>query len=154
MLNVTRMSVIKRKLNILKGTINMAISDNFVRNIFGNLTSGKSEDFFKHVASDVQWRVMGTHPLAGLYKSKEDFLKHTFHRLDKVLKQGVMLEIKKIYICDDTAIVEMESLSTAINGKPFNNTYCWITRFVNEQIVEVRAYVDSELVQELIQDNE
>lgn len=132
----------------------MAISYHFVKNIFSHLTSGKSEEFFNHVANDVQWRVMGTHPLAGAYKSKEDFLKHTFHRLNKVLKQGVILEIKNIYICDDTAIVEMESLSTTISGRPFDNTYCWVTRFVNDQIVEVRAYVDSELVQELIRDNE
>jgi ketosteroid isomerase-like protein len=132
----------------------MALSSDFVRDVFSNLASGKSENFFQHVADNVQWRVMGTHPLAGIYHNKEDFLQHTFHRLDKVLKQGVILEIKKIYICDDTAIVEMESLSTAINGKPFDNTYCWVTRFENNQIVEVRAYLDSELVQELIRDNE
>ena len=43
-------------------------------------------EFFKYVADDVQWRVMGTHPLAGTYKSKQDFLEHTFHRLNKILK--------------------------------------------------------------------
>lgn len=42
--------------------------------------------FFDNVADDVHWTVMGTHPLAGVYKSKEDFLKNTFERLDKVLK--------------------------------------------------------------------
>lgn len=36
---------------------------------------------------------MGTHPLAGVYNSKADFLKHTFERLDKVLKGGVLIKI-------------------------------------------------------------
>jgi ketosteroid isomerase-like protein len=48
----------------------------------------------------------------------------------------------------------MESISTAISGKPFDNTYCWVTRFVGNEIVEVRAYVDSELVCELVKENE
>jgi ketosteroid isomerase-like protein len=52
------------------------------------------------------------------------------------------------------AIVEMESLSTALNGKLFNNTYCWITRFENGIIVEVRAYVDSALVQKVMDEKE
>jgi uncharacterized protein len=50
--------------------------------------------------------------------------------------------------------VELESLSTALNGKPFDNRYCWITRFSNGTIVEVRAYLDSALVQRLIDENE
>jgi ketosteroid isomerase-like protein len=51
-------------------------------------------------------------------------------------------------------VAEMESLSTALNGKPFNNTYCWIVRFENETVVEVRAYVDSALVQRVLDENE
>ena len=50
--------------------------------------------------------------------------------------------------------MEMESLSTALNGMLFNNTYCWVVRFKNDLIVEVRAYVDSALVQMVIDANE
>jgi len=41
-----------------------------------------------------------------------------------------------------------------LNGKPFNNTYCWVCRFENNIIVGVRAYVDSALVQMVIDENE
>jgi ketosteroid isomerase-like protein len=41
-----------------------------------------------------------------------------------------------------------------LNGKPFDNRYCWVTRFSNETIVEVRAYLDSALVKQLIDENE
>lgn len=37
---------------------------------------------------------------------------------------------------------------------PFNNTYCWVVRFKNDVIVEVRAYLDSALVQNVIDENE
>lgn len=125
-----------------------------VENLFKNLETGNSDNFFKHVSDDVSWTVMGTHPLAGTYHSKEDFISHTFRRLNRILEEGVILKVKNILLQDDTAVVEMESISTALNGKPFNNTYCWVVYFQDEVIVEVRAYVDSALVQKVIDENE
>ncbi len=132
----------------------MSLTHENVKNLFNHLKTGQNELFFERVAPDVKWTVMGTHPLAGTYYSKDDFILHTFGRLNKILKEGVILEVKNIFIDFDVAIVEMESLSTTLNGKPFNNTYCWITRFENDIIVEVRAYVDSALVQKVIDENE
>ncbi|MFY9796557.1 MAG: nuclear transport factor 2 family protein [Candidatus Nitrosopolaris sp.] len=110
--------------------------------------------FFDNVADDVHWTVMGTHPLAGVYKSKQDFLKNTFERLDKVLKEGVILKVDHALVSGDTAVVEMTQTSTALNGKAFPNTYCWVVRFVDGMITEVRAYVDSFLVKQVIDENE
>jgi len=125
-----------------------------VKNLFKNLETGNSANFFDQVSDDVSWTVMGTHPLAGTYNNKEDFISHTFRRLNRILKEGVILKVKNILIQDDAAVVEMESVSTALNGKPFNNTYCWVVYFQDEVIVEVRAYVDSALVQKVIGENE
>ena len=60
---------------------------------FENLSTGNGRAFFDNVADDVHWTVMGMHPLAGVYKSKENFLKNTFERLNKVLKGGVIMKI-------------------------------------------------------------
>lgn len=125
-----------------------------VEKIFKNLETGKNEEFFKHVSDSVTWTVMGTHPLAGTYHTKEEFISHTFQRLNKILQEGVVLKVNNILVDKDTAVVEMESISTAINGKPFKNTYCWIVRFEEGIIVEVRAYVDSALVKRVLKENE
>ena len=132
----------------------MTIQAHYVRSLFANLENGRPEAFFNHVAQDVKWTVMGTHPLAGTYHTKENFLAHTFARLDKLLKEGVVLRVSNLLVDGDTATVELESLSTALNGKPFDNRYCWIARFSNGTIVEVRAYLDSALVKQLIDENE
>ena len=132
----------------------MTIQADYVRTLFANLENGRTDVFFDHVAVDVNWTVMGTHPLAGTYHTKADFRAHTFARLNKLLKEGVVLRVINLLVDGDTAAVEMESLSTALNGKPFHNTYCWVARFSNGTIVEVRAYVDSALVQQLIDENE
>ncbi|MEI7433999.1 MAG: hypothetical protein WCJ93_07095 [Methanomicrobiales archaeon] len=61
-------------------------------------------------------------------------------------------------LCDrgagEIAFVELEALSLARNGIPFRNSYCWICRFDQGTIVEVRAYLDSALVQKLLDENE
>jgi ketosteroid isomerase-like protein len=132
----------------------MTVQAGYVESLFANLENGKSGAFFEHVADDVDWTVMGTHPLAGTYHTKADFLAHTFARLDKILKEGVVLRVTNILVDGESAAVELESLSTALNGKPFDNRYCWVVRFSNEIIVEVRAYLDSALVQRLIDENE
>ena len=63
-------------------------------------------------------------------------------------------KVDHIYVSGDTAIVEMTSTSTALNGRPYPQKFCWVTRFVDGLIVEVRAYLDSVLVQQVIDENE
>jgi ketosteroid isomerase-like protein len=121
--------------------------------IFANLQNN-SAGFFEHVDDQVDWTVMGTHPLVGRYHTKEDFIEHTFKRLDKIMRDGIKLTIQHLYNAGDTTIVEFVSTSTTLDGKPFNNTYCWVCRFAHDRIVEVRAYVDSALVQTAIDQNE
>ena len=64
------------------------------------------------------------------------------------------MKVDHIYVSDDTAIVEMTYTSIALNGRLSAQRYCWITRFVDGLIVEVRAYLDSVLVQQVIDENE
>ena len=132
----------------------MSITLNQVENLFNHLQTGENEQFFEKVANNVTWTVLGTHPLAGTYNTKQDFVSKTFIRLNRILKEGVILKVNNIIVQEDTAVVEIESLSTALNGMPFDNTYCWIVKFENGIIIEVRAYVDSALVQKVIDENE
>ena len=125
----------------------------YVREIFKNLESGDGKGFFNHVADDVDWIVEGTHPLAGHYHSKADFLAGTFDKLAKVLPQGAELHTEQVLVSGDWAAVELHSLATAKNGFRFDNRYCWVCRFVNSTIVEVRAYLDSVMVARLFEEN-
>ena len=63
----------------------MSLTLSQVRDIFTTLVVGNGGKFFSHVADNVDWTVEGTHPLAGHYHSKADFLCHNFEKLAKVL---------------------------------------------------------------------
>lgn len=125
-----------------------------VRSLFASLEKGNSEEFFQHVATNVEWTVMGTHPLAGTYHDRDLFIQSTFRRLNRVLKDGVRLMVTNVITAGEIAVVELEAHSVARNDIPFRNRYCWICRFDQGKIVEVRAYLDSALVQKLIDENE
>jgi len=125
----------------------------YVREIFSNLESGDGKEFFDHVSDGVDWTVEGTHPLAGHYHSKAEFLAHTFEKLGKVLPKGAELYVEHVLVSGDWAVVELRSNATAKNGLKFDNRYCWVCRFVNGTIVEVRAYLDSALVARLFEEN-
>ena len=109
--------------------------------------------FFEHVAADVDWTVMGTHPLAGHYTSKADFIAGTFAKLGKVLPNGAQLHVDELIVTGDVAIVELHSEATAKNGLRFDNHYCWVCYFKNDVIVRVRAYLDSVMVARLFAEN-
>jgi ketosteroid isomerase-like protein len=131
----------------------MAITTERVREIFRGLEKGDGAAFFEHVADDVDWTVMGTHPLAGRYRSKQAFIAGTFAKLGQVLPRGAELQVEHLLVEDDQAVVELHSLATAKNGMRFDNRYCWVVYFQNEIIVRVRAYLDSAMVARLFDEN-
>jgi hypothetical protein len=55
------------------------LNQNRVREIFKGLETGDGAGFFEHVADDVDWTVMGTHPLGG---SDVDCVAHIRVRTD------------------------------------------------------------------------
>src|SRR5271155_4500965 len=127
----------------------MTVSLAYVLDLFKHLENGDGAAFFTNVAEDVDWTVQGHHPLAGHYKGKADFLAHTFKKLETVLPQGAQLHVTNALVSGEWAVVELASHAIAKNGLKFDNKYCWVTRFAGDKIVEVRAYLDSALVQRL-----
>lgn len=131
----------------------MSITADSVRAIFKGLENGDGGAFFRHVADDVDWIVMNTHPLAGHYRSKAGFIAGTFAKLHQVLPHGALLHVEDLIVKDGRAAVELHSLARAKNGMRFDNRYCWIVYFENDVIVRVRAYMDSVMVARLFEEN-
>jgi len=131
----------------------MTVTPAYVRELFKGLEKGDGAAFFAHVADDVDWTVMGSHPLAGHYCSKSDFIAGTFAKLGQVLPEGAQLHLEHLIVTGDQAAVELHSLATANNGMRFDNRYCWIVFFEAERIVRVRAYLDSAMVTKLFEEN-
>jgi uncharacterized protein len=80
----------------------MAITSQRLRVIFRGLENSDGAAFFKQVADDVEWMVMGKHPLAGHYRSKTAFVEGTFAKLGQVLPQGAQLQVENLIVKDES----------------------------------------------------
>jgi uncharacterized protein len=54
----------------------------------------------------------------------------------------------------DLAVAEWHGRATSIADGPYDNDYCWVIRVAEDRIVEVRAYFDGALVEELFRTTE
>jgi uncharacterized protein len=56
---------------------------------------------------------------------------------------------------EEWAVVEMANTSKTKTGMDYNNTFCWATRWNEEgKIVQVRAYLDTALVDSIVHGSE
>jgi ketosteroid isomerase-like protein len=125
------------------------------RELFGLLKSPDTRArFWERVAADVDWTVEGTHPLAGRYRSKADFVSATFERMTAVFQEPATLDLEYLHLAGDCAIAELRFVARTKDGGTYDNPACWVCRFDGEQIVEVRAYLDSAMVAWVLMRNE
>lgn len=123
--------------------------------LFGFLERPETRSrFWERVADDVDWTVQGTHPLAGRYRSKGAFVAATFERLAGVFDGPASLQLVHLTVDGDTSVAELRVTARTKEGASYDNVLCWICRFAGEQLVEVRAYLDSAMVTWTLQRNE
>ena len=125
-----------------------------VERLFAAYERGDSQPLFDHVADDVHWTVTGKNSLSGEYRSKREFLDATYERLAAVLKEPVQPRVRRIIAEGDLAVVEWHGHATSIANRAYDNDYCWVIRVAGDRIVEVTAYLDGALVEELFRTTE
>ena len=122
-----------------------------IETLFLHLGNNTPKEFFEKVSDTVHWTVYGKHPLAGVYQSKQAFQSATTERLSALLKDNTLpLKLTNLWVDGDTAIAEMTVDWPTKKGKQFLNHYCWVCTFEDDQIVKVRAYMDSVAINEVI----
>jgi uncharacterized protein len=129
-----------------------------ITELFAPLAVGDFSTFYNNVVADnVDWTVLGTHPLAGRYTSKADFLGRSVATMGKALDGPMLLHVKQVTGGggSEWAVVELELAkgTRCRNGMAYENQYAWVTRWEGEMIVEVRVYLDSNLLNQALEVN-
>ncbi len=122
-----------------------------VRTAFGSWEKGDNRPFFKLVADDVRWRVIGTTPVSGTYDSKQQFLGATQALFDR-FNQPIMAKVQAVHEAGDTVVLQWEGTSQGVNGRPYNQTYCWVMQLDDGRITNVVAYLDTALLDDMFAD--
>jgi ketosteroid isomerase-like protein len=100
------------------------------------------------VAADVSWRVIGTTPLSGTHRGKAAFREATQPFTER-LAEPIVAKVLAVHGVGDTVIVQWEGTSRGTNGRPYNQSYCWVMHFTDGKIDDVVAYLDTALVNDI-----
>jgi ketosteroid isomerase-like protein len=122
-----------------------------IRIAFGAWEHGDSRPFFRLVSDQVRWRVIGTTPVSGTYHSKQEFLAATQALFDR-FSQPIMAAVTAVHEAGDTVVLQWEGTSQGVNGRPYHQSYCWVLRLAGGQVVDVAAYLDTALLQDMFAD--
>jgi ketosteroid isomerase-like protein len=114
--------------------------------VFAALAEGNGRPFLDVLAEDVRWRIIGTTEWSGTWDGKtavrnrlldplfDQFATRYRNRAHRLIAEGAHV------------VIECRGDVTTREGRPYNNTYCYVCRFDGGKVRELTEYCDTELL--------
>jgi uncharacterized protein len=119
-----------------------------VQEIMGAMSRGRVAPLFEAMAEDLTWRWMGVGQWSRTFEGKQLVVDKLFGGATETLDPSSSVEVRSIHADGDSVVVEHSGRNELPNGRRYDNNYCWVFRFRNGLIQEVREYMDTQLVTE------
>ena len=126
--------------------MNTAENKRLVADAFAAWEHGDYLPFFKVVADDVRWTVIGSTPISGTFEGKQAFLNGAVVPLHDRLARPIQAAVLDVFGDGDHVILRWKGESESKDGHPYHQTYCWVMHLAGGMIVDVTAYLDTGLV--------
>ena len=97
-------------------------------------------------APEMVWRIEGHSAASKEYGSKQQFIDEVltpFGDRFTVSEPFRPVTIRGVFADDDTVIVIWDGRGIARNGRPYENSYAWIMKLADGQVVDGTAFYDS-----------
>lgn len=107
---------------------------------------GDMETALALLADDIVWTNIGTTALSGTFRGKAALQEKLLGPLFGRLQTGIRMEVLRLVTEDDIVVAETRGQAATTDGKPYNNSYCWIVRIRDGQFAEVTEYLDTALL--------
>ena len=119
---------------------------NIVRRFYESGNRGDMDTVVDLLADDIKWTNMGTTSLSGVYMGKAELMEKLIGPLFGRLKQGIHMDIQQLVAEGDHVVAVTSGSSETLDGRPYNNDYCWVIRIRDGKLAEVTEYSDTELI--------
>jgi uncharacterized protein len=116
--------------------------------IMGAMSQGRVGPLFDAMAEDVTWRWMGVSKWSRTFVGKQLVVDTLFGGARETLSPSSSVEVHFIHGDGDFVVVEHSGRNELAGGRRYDNNYCWVFRFEDGLIHEVREYMDTQLVTE------
>jgi uncharacterized protein len=97
---------------------------------------------FDDLAPDAEWTITGNSPVSKTF-SRQEFLDQVITPFNARLSKRLIPTVRAIYADGDMVIAFFDGAGTALDGKPYENTYTWYLRMKDGKIVDVVAFFDT-----------
>jgi ketosteroid isomerase-like protein len=119
-----------------------------VQEVMGAMSQGRVAPLFEAMAEDVTWRWMGVGQWSRTFESKQLVMDKLFGGATETLGPSSSVEVRSVHADGDSVVVEHSGRNELPDGRRYDNNYCWVLRFRDGLIQEVREYMDTQLVTE------
>jgi len=117
---------------------------------FEKWSAGGSTFFDDVLAHNVVWTIKGSSPTAGTYDGRDQFVREAVKPFVERLSAPLRPSVNHIWADGDAVIVYWDDVATAIDGKPYSNSYVWIFTMKDGRASRVTAFLDLELYEDVI----
>ena len=122
------------------------MSKQLLERVYREVSKGNTQPLLDSLADDVQWTIIGSTELSGIYHGKREVTDNLLARVRARLATPITFTIDRLIADGEYVAMQARGQATAVTGLPYNNTYCIVARIVNGQIREMTDYIDTELV--------
>ena len=126
----------------------MGLAENkqVVLDFFAAGARGDMDTCFALLSDDVTWTNIGSTKFSGRYIGKQAIAVDLLGPLFGNLKAGITSQIERLTAEDDIVVAQTSGTAETTDGTPYNNTYCQVIKIRDGQIVAVKEYMDTALI--------
>lgn len=107
---------------------------------------GDDGAFWRLLADDVQYSVIGTTPVSGNYDGRRAFFDGALRPMGSLLAVGSR-PLEYDIVAEGSRVVLMwRGEGVMNNGDPYHQSYCWVLDVRDGLVRRIKAYLDTELV--------
>jgi ketosteroid isomerase-like protein len=98
---------------------------------------------FDILTDDAKWTIVGNSPMSRTYNSKKELIDEVIAPFGARMSKRFVPTVRALYADGDMVIAFFDGKGTALDGKPYQNTYTWYMRLMDEKIIDVVAFFDT-----------
>jgi ketosteroid isomerase-like protein len=122
-----------------------------VQNIMDARSRREHAPFLAAMADDFVWRIIGSTAWSGEYVGKTDVRERLLKPLYAQFTAPSRIMPTRILADGDHVVVECHGDATTVSGERYANTYCLVIRLAAGQLREMTEYMDTALVERVLQ---
>lgn len=126
-----------------------AVNTRLVQRAFEDWKQGRGS-VFDLLADGAEWKVAGSSPVSGTYRSRQELLDRAVRPIHARLSTPISPEVRHIIAQGPNVVVLWDGTATAKDGGPYLNSYAWHLVMANGRITQVTAFLDTWRLNELM----